>query len=116
MQVDSSPNSCCSDQDPASNNRSVHREFFIIQGESPEHIYDPFHCYYMDPEVATTLSGLAATVNLAQSPISPIEETSYDDTRSELVVQLPSETRFIDYNVVVRRQATYQLNNTASKN
>ena len=89
MQVENSSNSCCSDHDPASNN-SVHRELFIMQGEGPVHVH------------TTIQPGLAATaLDLVQSLCSPIEETSYDDTKSELVVgsmQLLTESDFsIDY-------------------
>ena len=88
MQVENSSNSCCSDHDPASNN-SVHRELFIIQGDSPVHVHEPFYDYIMaiHLEPAAIQPGLAATaLDLVESLCSPIEETSYDDTRSELVV------------------------------
>ena len=95
MQVENSSNSCCSDHDPASNN-SVHRELFIIQGESPVHVHEPFYDYIMAIHLqpAAIQPGLAA--DLVQLLCSPIEETSYDDTRSELVVGSMQLERFIN--------------------
>ena len=75
------------------------------------HVHEPFYDYIMaiHLEPAAIQSGLAATaLDLVQSLCSPIEETSYDDTRSELVVESMQllTKRFID-----RKQKILLLNN-----
>ena len=60
-----------------------------------EPLYDYIMAIHLEP--AAIQPGLA--VDLVQSLCSPIEETSYDDTRSELVVgsmQLLTESDLLD--------------------